>query len=78
MLNISISKDTQKNISQVVGAEFSAIIDYEPLEEMSLICRPVFFSKMRDLKKIGRGNPLLAHHKIRTMSDIDKKLSRIK
>lgn len=78
MLNISISKDTQKNISQVVGAEFSAIINYEPLEEMSLICRPVFFSKKRDLKKVGRGNPLLACHKIRTMSDIDKKLSRIK
>ena len=78
MLNISISKDTQKNISHVVGADYSAIIDYDPLEEMSLIGRPVFFSKKRDLKKVGRGNPLLARHKIRTMSDIDKKLSRIK
>ena len=78
MLNISISKDTQKNISQVVGADYSAIIDYDPLEEMSLIGRTVLFSKNRDLKKVGRGNPLLARHKIRTMSDIDKKLSRIK
>lgn len=78
MLNILISKDTQKNISQVVGADYSAIKDYDPLEEMSLIGRPVFFSKKRDLKKIGRGNPLLVRHKIRTMFDIDKKLSRIK
>ena len=78
MLNISISKDTQKNISQVVGVDYSAIIDYDPLEEKSLIGRPVLFSKKRDLKKIGRGNPLLARHKIRTMADIDKKLSRIK
>ena len=51
MLNISISKDTQKNISQVVGVDYSAIIDYDPLEEMSLIGRPVLFSKKRDLKK---------------------------
>ena len=72
------AKIHKKNISQVVGVDYSAIIDYDPLEEMSLIGRPVLFSKKRDLKKIGRGNPLLVRHKIRTMSDIDKKLSRIK
>ena len=28
MLNILISKDTQKNISQVVGADYSAIKEF--------------------------------------------------
>ena len=34
--------------------------------------------KKRDLKKIGRGNPLLSRHKIRTIEDVNIKLSRIK
>ena len=64
MLCISISKDTRKNISQVVGVDYSVIRDYEPFEEMSMIGRKLSFSKKGYLKKVGRGNSLLARHKI--------------
>lgn len=73
-----LSKETQKNISKVIGADYTSIVAYEPFEEIHLVGKNVIFSKKRELKKIGRGNPLLARHKIRTMADVDKKLSRIK
>ena len=78
MNGLSLSKETQRNISQVIGADFDSIVNYEPLEEMSFIGKMVVFSKKRNMKKIGRGNPLLARHKIRTMAEVDKKLSRIR
>lgn len=78
MNGLSLSKETQENISQVIGVDFASIVDYEPLEEMSLIGKTIVFSKKRNLKKIGRGNPLLARHKIRTLDEVNKKLSRIK
>lgn len=78
MSSLLISKETQRNISQVIGVDYASVVNYEPSEEMSLVGRMPVFSKKRDLKKIGRGNPLLSRHKIRTMDDVNKKLSRIK
>ncbi|MBP3366712.1 MAG: hypothetical protein J6K96_06910 [Treponema sp.] len=78
MSGLLLSKETQKNISRVIGVDYVSVVNYEPSEEMSLVGRMPVFSKKRDLKKIGRGNPLLSRHKIRTMDDVDKKLSRIK
>lgn len=78
MNELILSKETKNNISQVIGIDFASIVEYEPLEEMTLVGKKVVFSKKTNLKKIGRGNPLLARHKIRTMADVDKKLSRIK
>lgn len=78
MSGLFLSKETQKNISRVIGVDYVSVVNYEPSEEMSLVGRMPVFSKKRGLKKIGRGNPLLSRHKIRTMDDVDKKLSRIK
>lgn len=78
MSELLLSKETQKNISRVIGVDYVSVVNYEPSEEMSLVGRMPVFSKKRDLKKIGRGNPLLSRYKIRTMDDVDKKLSRIK
>lgn len=75
---MTISKETQKNISKAIGADFMAVMECDPAEENSLICKTVGFSKSRDLRRIGRGNPLLARHKIRTIEDVNVKLARIK
>ncbi|MBQ1175648.1 MAG: hypothetical protein IIX56_04530 [Treponema sp.] len=45
MNGLSLSKETQENISQVIGVDFASIVDYEPLEEMSLIGKTIGFSK---------------------------------
>ena len=37
----------------------------------------VFSIGKRDHRKLGRGNPLLARKRIRTMSDVDKRLDEL-
>lgn len=77
--NFSLVKETKTNISLTVGKNYEAIVNYEPLEVFSFIGGKVpFFSKIRNLKRVGRGNPLLARHKIRTIEQVNKKLFRIK
>lgn len=36
------------------------------------------FSKKRDSRKFGRGNPLLARKRLRTMDYIDSRISKLK
>ena len=36
------------------------------------------FSARRDSRKIGRGNPLLARKRLRTIESVDTRISRIK
>ncbi|MBQ0051146.1 MAG: hypothetical protein KBT11_03675 [Treponema sp.] len=38
--------------------------------------KPIF-SKERDLRKIGRGNPLLSRKRIRTIEEVEASLLRI-
>lgn len=51
-------------------------------EERCLIVKmtgtPPKFYVRRDARKIGRGNPLLARKKIRTLESVDARISRIK
>ncbi len=35
------------------------------------------FSKRRDLRKIGRGNPLLARKRFATMQEVERRLENI-
>lgn len=78
MSGLLLSKETQINISRVIGVDYASVVNYEPSAEMSLVGKMPVFSRKHDVKKIGRGNPLLSRHKIRTMDDVNKKLSRIK
>lgn len=64
---------TRKNIEKTVHVPFDEIV----LSGEKIVNKDVKFSKKRDLRKVGRGNPLLSRRKIRTMEDVLKKLERI-
>lgn len=75
---LTIGSETQRNISKVVGADLKDILTCDPIDEAAFIHKTLRFSKKRDLRRIGRGNPLLSRRKIRTIADVDKRLSNIK
>ena len=78
MLNIKLSEMTCMNISKSVGRPYDAIIELSPEEEKKLIGGNVKFSKKRNSRKIGRGNPLLARRRFRTLEEVEKRLEEIK
>lgn len=68
---LELSNATKKNISLCIG---------EPFEDISLsssVFGAINCGEKIDTRKIGRGNPLLARKKNRTMSEVDEKLERI-
>ena len=71
-----LKSETQKNIEACVAVPFSTIIAMDSSDEHRKI-EPKFPMK-RDLRKIGRGNPMLARRRIRTMEDVDKGLAAIR
>lgn len=75
MLNIVLTEITKENISKIVGISFDELIkNIDDYEEQFVKCTG--FSKERNLKRFGRGNPLLARKKIRTLNDVETKLRR--
>ncbi|MCM1226182.1 MAG: hypothetical protein NC320_01995 [Clostridium sp.] len=78
MLNIKLNSMTQKNISICVGKPFNNITTLSPDEEEKLIGNNVNFSKKRNPRRIGRGNPLLSRRNFRTLEEVENKLKEIK
>lgn len=72
-----ISSIAQKNIENIVGLGVDEIKNMSFDEQETWIAKraksKIGFSKKRRIGIIGRGNPLLARRKIRTMEDLDKK-----
>lgn len=72
-----ISNTTKKNLEQSLGIsldEFSAMTAEEEKQWINnKNGKKVVFSKRRRHGIIGRGNPLLARRKVRTIDDISKK-----
>lgn len=79
---MQISEITKKNIENCVGLDFQTIINMDIDREIEYVShknnKPVVFSTKRSLRRIGRGNPLIARRKLRLMSYVEKKLSRMK
>lgn len=77
-----LSKRTKDNLSTCVGMPFECIVDLSLDEEIGLASRKyggkIVFSKKRSIWRVGRGNPLLARKKIRTMKDIEKKIVKVR
>ena len=73
----SISNTTRKNLERSLGmslATFSTMTADEEKEwAKSRSGRKIVFSKRRRYGVVGRGNPLLARRKIRTLEDLSKK-----
>lgn len=82
MAIFGLSKRTKKNISSSVGASFEQIVALSLDEEIRLASRKhggrIVFSKKRNSNRVGRGNPLLARKKIRTIQDVEKKIAKVK
>lgn len=69
----SLNAVTKSNIEKITGVSFNSIISsYDDSIRTNAV-----FSKKRDHRKIGRGNPLLSRKRIRTMNDVNERLERI-
>jgi len=77
----SLKQKTRRNIENCVSLPFSELVAMDFEDELRLI-KPlngekVVFSKKKDTRKVGRGNPFLARKRFRTMEEVDKKLMGI-
>jgi len=77
-----MSERTKKNLSTCVGVPFEHIISLSLEDEIGLASKKygkkIAFSKKRNSGFVGRGNPLLARKKIRTIQDVEKKIARVR
>lgn len=83
MTVFELSERTKRNISNCVGVPFEQIIGLTPEEEVQAASRKrgggeIVFSRKRRRGRMGRGSPLLARKKIRLISEVDKKIARVK
>ncbi len=79
---LGMSERTKKNISTCVGVPFERIVCLSLDDEIELASQKhggkIVFSKKRNSSRVGRGNPLLARKKIRTIQDVEKKIARVR
>lgn len=73
----SISNTTKKNLERSLGMSLAAFSAMTAEEEKQWANnkngKKVVFSKHRRHGMIGRGNPLLARRKVRTMEELSRK-----
>lgn len=73
MKTFELNTITKKNIEKVTGISYNDLMwSYDSSQSKSI------FSSKRDLRKIGRGNPLLSRRKIRTITTVNERLERMK
>lgn len=78
---ISLNSETKKNLESLLEISLEELDSMDLSEEISYISDKsgkIVFSKKRDSRKKGRGNPLLARRRFRTMKDVNKGLDKIK
>ena len=73
----TLKPETRRNIERCVSLEFSEIVD-NGHDTARRLGKKVVYSLKRDSRKSGRGNPLLARKRFRTIEDVNKKLAEIK
>lgn len=76
-----MSKRVESILVRKTGLSIAQISNLSLKEEVALIYnkrgKPPVFTKKRDMRKIGRGNPLLARKRIRTIDDVNKRMHDI-
>ena len=79
---ITLKKETKENLRNLLGLRLSELDKYSVPEEIAYLeqqsGKKISFSKARDSRKIGRGNPLLARRRIRTIDEVNKRLDKMK
>ncbi|MBR2175998.1 MAG: hypothetical protein IJ861_03505 [Clostridia bacterium] len=77
-----MNKNTIRRMEIDSGFSFTEMLSLSPYAERKVIekktGKKLIFSKLRDFRKLGRGNPLIARREIATMEEVDKELSGIK
>ncbi len=73
MKTFELKDVTKRNMEKVTGISYEDLMwSYDSSQSKSI------FSSKRDLRKIGRGNPLLSRRKIRTITTVNERLERMK
>ncbi|MCD8119474.1 MAG: hypothetical protein LUE29_08355 [Lachnospiraceae bacterium] len=76
-----LSNETRKNLESSFGMSLTAFDEMSADEERKWIesrtGRKLLYGNKRRKGVIGRGNPLLARRKIRTMDDLQKKSKKL-
>ena len=79
---IALKSETKTNLENLLGLKLNQLDDLGVREEIAYIeknlPRNIFFSKRKDTRKIGRGNPLLARKRMRTMKYVESRLDNLK
>lgn len=77
----TLSQTTKNNIERVIGIPIEQVKAMTAKEEKEWVDKRgkahLKFSKRRRYGVIGRGNPLIARKKIRTLKDLDKKSRKL-
>jgi hypothetical protein len=82
VLPIELGKEMQDVISRRLGIPFNDVLNLTPDEADALVCSKIghmpVYGKKRDPRRIGRGSPLLARRKIKTLEDLEKEKDVLK
>ena len=77
-----LSNNTKANLESLLGITLPMLDSLDVPSEIAFVDKQlktkVSFSKKRDRRKIGRGNPLLARKRFRTMDAVNRGLDNIK
>jgi hypothetical protein len=76
-----LSDETQKALEKNIGMRISEIVEADASEQIciaeSRTGKPLVFSTVHDPRRIGRGNPLLAKRRFKTITEVDKRIDSI-
>ena len=71
----ALKASTKSNIEKCLAMSFNDIINMNSDDEDSILKPDIPIN--RDARKIGRGNPLLARMRFRTMEEVDAKITEM-
>lgn len=77
----TLSEKTKRSLEANIGLSYAQIISLDDEEQTAYVESktgvPLSFSKQYDPRKIGRGNPLLARRRIKTLDDINSRIDSL-
>ncbi|MDR0943868.1 MAG: hypothetical protein LBM41_04975 [Ruminococcus sp.] len=77
-----LPKEIQDMISADLGLPFEDIAAMSPDESAALVRKKLgrdpVYSKERDFRRIGRGNPLISRKKLKTLGDLENNKAAFK
>ncbi|MBO5559720.1 hypothetical protein [Ruminococcus sp.] len=77
-----LPESVMSSITRITGASRDEILRMDIYHEVEHVekrtGRKLIFSTKRDHRRIGRGNPLIARRRHRTMEDVEKGMMKVK